>query len=289
MPTKDLYLQKEKFIKTIRHFFDTNGFHEIISSVLNTTIPAETNIHPFTTVWKTIDGQQQMYLSASPERSLKLALAQGIGNCYSIGHSFRNLEQEGPRHTPEFLMLEWYRENANYKEIMIDVQHLVQTLTGKKLSWDTISFQELFPRHVGVSLQSIIDDGAMFSLAKAHGYSTEQASWHDLFDQIFLNEIEPKLPNTPVFLVDFPARISQLCKPQKEIPYLAERFEVYIHGIEIGNGNSENTDSASIRQYFQENAHIPVDEEFLSALRSMHGKNYAGIGIGIERLQQVIT
>ena len=287
-------VRQAEFIKTIRRFFDAQGFHEIIAPVLNHAIPIEEHITPFTTVWKTIDGERHMYLPASPERALKLALANGVGNCYSIGHSFRNLEQVGPHHSPEFLMLEWYRADATAHDIMRDSQKLIRFLchpersaAESKDSFPRLSLLDLFLRHTGFDLRT----GDLLTHMRQKGYQTAGATWHELFDQLFLNEIEPHLPKEPFFLVDFPKRISPLCKAKEHDPLIADRFELYFNGIEIGNGNTEETDSNLVRAEFERlsrEKHMPIDEEFLSALDSLHGKSYAGIGIGVERLNLVL-
>src|SRR5258708_18450712 len=199
-------LMREQIIKKIRTFFDEQHFHEIITPVLNRTIPTEENNFPFTTQWQTIDGTEQYFLPTSPEKNLKEVLALGVGNCYSIGHSFRNLEMSGPRHTPEFLMLEWYRENATYRDIMIDVISLISTIIKQEVTWQTLSLVDLFHEYCNLEMEDIVKGDQLSKRAKQKGYNTEHASWSELFDQIFLNEIYPKLPKTPFFLIDFPSR-----------------------------------------------------------------------------------
>ncbi len=297
---------REQVIKAVRDFFFNQGFHEVIVPVLNDAIPLEPNIHPFKT--------ERFYLSTSPEKHLKKMLALGIGNCFSIGHSFRNLEASGPLHSPEFLMLEWYRKNADYQTIMDDVQDLLVSIYryintysfGKELSskkWLQISLVDLFKKYCGLDLKEIIlHNQALLNYAKKKGYQTKNASWEELYDQIFVNEIEPLLPLSPLFLIDFPARISPLCKPKKNEPYLAERFELYIDRIELANGNTENTDYRSILKLFKTEqssrssltSHIspisltspipPIDLDFLNSLKKMQNASYAGVGLGIDRL-----
>ena len=116
-----------------------------------------------------------------------------------------------------------------------------------------------------------------FIIQKTGGWDESR----EVFDQIFVNKIERKFPKEPFFLVDFPYSLfSPLCKAQKEKPYLAERFELYINGMEIGNGNTENTDADSVRKALKK----PIDEMFMSALKTMRKKTYAGMGLGIDRL-----
>lgn len=203
-------------------------------------------------------------------------LAHEIGNCFAISKSFRNLERTGSLHIPEFLMLEWYRENAVYTDIMSDVEKLFVRF-GFKKNWPVLSLKKLFQKYLKLDLEKTLTNNKLFLKD---------------YDQLFVNEIESKLPKTPLFLVDFPSQISPLCKPQKGNIFFAERFELYISGIEIGNGNTENTDTKSLRKIFateQKRTNLPIDEEFLNSLKKMSKKSYAGVGIGIDRLVMVLN
>jgi elongation factor P--(R)-beta-lysine ligase len=289
---------REKIIKTCRAFFDEQGFHEVITPTLNNSLPLEPNLYSFTTQWNTIHGSKDLYLSTSPESGLKKMMAEGIGNCYAISKSFRNLEQSGNQHNPEFLMLEWYRENATYHDIMKDTQDLMIHIGFPPTEWQTFSLPQLFKEYAEIPSHILFDDQQFYATAEKKGYNTTNASWGELFDQIFLNEIEPKLPSTPFFLTDFPARTSPLCTSQKENPQLAERFEVYMSGIEVGNGNTENTNAQKILSHFQEEEQKrkakglpthPIDMEFVNTLQKLNGKSIAGIGMGIDRIAMILS
>jgi lysyl-tRNA synthetase class 2 len=297
-------------IKAIRLFFEERGFHEIMIPVLQTALPLEPNIFAFSTQWQTSPDNQALYLSTSPESALKKVMAAGLGNCYAIGHASRNLEGVGSRHRPDFLMLEWYRPGANYRDIMAETQELVKFVhkTVNKLAkpqlklntdWPVLSLETLFKMHANLEMEHILDDGPMIKAAQTKGYATENATWSQLFDQIFLNEIEPHLTEEPCFIIDFPARLSPLCQVRSDKPYLAERFEVFIKGMEIGNGNTENLDSALVAKHFQQEADYrqarglpthPIDTEFITALKQLQRQqtSLAGIGLGISRLAMVL-
>lgn len=306
------YIIRENIIRATRQFFYDMDFHEVIPQILNTALPLEANLYPFETTWKTRTGDRKLYLPLSPERSIKRMLSHGMGNCFALAKSFRNLEQEGSQHLPEFLMLEWYRKQANYYDIMTDVEQLIRYIQdylknslgtesiqyhGKKIrhaaQWKTYSLIELFKTHCNIDLPSAIeDDELIFATARKRGYIVEGATWSELYDQIFVNEIESKLPSEPVFLVDFPSRISPLCAQKKDDSRFAERFEFYIAGVEIGNGNTENTDMEYVRKTFEterQKTSLPIDEEFLTALHKMNGTTYAGIGMGIDRLTMLFS
>jgi len=309
MKTLKQILFQEKIIKNIRSFFNDQNFHEITIPVLNSAIPIEPNIHSFSTTWNTIKSHKQFFLPTSPEREIKIRLGQGIGNCFAIGQSFRNLENSGLWHTPEFLMLEWYRQDATNEIIIDDVKQLINHLTlqlfkrlyKKDNNWPVLSLEKLFEKYAKIDYKKMIEeDDYFFQVAKNKGYNIQNSSWNELFDQILVNEIEPKLPMEPTFIFDFPSRLSPLCLPNKNKPYLADRFEFYINGVEIANGNTENTNSKTIELLFKQEkvkreklglVTSPVDNAFIKALEKMHqsGKIFAGIGLGLERLIKILS
>lgn len=286
---------KNKIIKSIQEFFNNQNFEEVTVPILSKTVPIEPNIYPFKI--------NNYYLATSPERELKILLAKGIGDCFTISPAFRDLEQTGPIHKSEFLMLEWYRENSNYKDIMKDLEKLViyikKNLNNESLklpsNFQVLSLANLFKKHLNIDFREIIlNEIKLFEIAKQTNYQTKNATWQQLFDQILVNEIEPYLPREPFFLTDYPAKVSPLCQSKKDKPYLAERFEFYINRIEIANGNTENTNSQSIRKVFEKEnktRHQPMDEEFLKALDVMNKskKTFAGAGLGIDRLTMIFN
>lgn len=290
------YKVREEIIKTIREFFYSQNFHEVIPPLLNTALPLEPNLRPFVTTHEYGNTEETFYLPMSPERGIKKMLAQDVGNCFAIAKSFRNYEQTGSLHLLEFIMLEWYRKSAVYTDIMNDTEKLLRTLNEKmenkieiqKGPFPRISLNDLFEKITGKKLDELInDENLLRDIAQKKGYKIDASRWEELYDQLFVNEIESTFPSGAFFLVDFPAQISPLCKKQKENSAFAERFELYIHGKEIGNGNTENTDTTSIRTLFEKQHKLtgmPIDEDFLASLEAMKNDSYAGVGIGIDRL-----
>ena len=295
------YIVREDIIKAVRTFFYKQQFHEVITPLLNKALPLEPNLRPFSTTHEYNGVRETFFLPHSPERGIKKMLALGLGNCFAIGKSFRNYERVGSLHLHEFIMLEWYRKDAVYTDIMNDMERLMveinETIKNESIHFEKpfprISLNTLFKERVGESLDDLIKDEELFrTVATKKGYKTEMASWEELYDQLFVNEVEPAFSSEPFFLIDFPARVSPLCKKQKENSHFAERFELYIHKIEIANGNTENTDVAAIRLFFekeQAKTGMPIDEEFLSTLEAMQNNLYAGVGMGIDRLTMIYT
>ncbi len=308
---------REKVIKLCRQFFDAQSFHEVISPVLNAAIPLEQTLFPFSTQWANLKERQELFLSISPEASMKKMLAAGIGNAYSIGKCFRNLEAAGQIHNPEFLMLEWYRMNQPMDKIMDDVKGLIQFIYDELYKgasqekniirvqnmrldiskWQVISMKTAFKQYLNVELQDIMKFENISDLAISKGYTTENATWEQLFDQLFLNEIEPHLPLDPFFLIDFPHQLSPLCARKNGEPYLAQRFEVFMNGIEIGNGNAENTNASEVLESFKNVAELrkdldtasPIDTDFIEALKALEGEQISGIGLGVDRLAMIFA
>lgn len=339
---RPIYL-REKLIHAIRNFFISHQFHELMTPVLNRALPLEPNVYAFQTDWHNFDKMTPLYLSTSPESGLKKMLAAGVGNCFALAPSFRNCEPADIEHNPEFLMLEWYREGADYTQIMDDVQQLllfcVEQLNaefeldtvvktnrgdclleyqGKQLnlteSWPRISLETEFRRRLGVEMNQIQTLDKINQLAEKFSYQTADANWEQLFNQLFINRIEPHLPLGPCFVTDFPSQISPLCRVQPDKPYLAQRFEFYLARVEIGNGNTESTNVDQIQSYFsaekksrqtqnqtklssseiqhQTKPPLPsTDHDFLQALETLNrtGLTYAGIGIGVDRLAMILA
>lgn len=293
------YLIREQIIKSIRNFFYAQDFHEVIPPLLNTTLPLEPNLQPFSTVHNSTN--ETYYLSMSPERGIKKMLACGIGNCFAISKSFRNYERIGSLHNNEFIMLEWYREDSSYLKIMDELELLIRSINGEMKkgitisdsSFPRVSLNKLFKEKCGISLEELLsDEKRIYTIAESRGYKIDGATWEELYDQLFVNEIEASFTKEPFFLIDFPARISPLCTRKQDSYYFAERFELYINRMEIANGNTENTNTKEIRSAFeneQKKTGLPMDNEFLTSLDHMKDRLYAGVGLGIDRLTMLYT
>lgn len=305
MTEKGGIIYRGNLISSTRQFFSQHNFQEIVPPILNNAVPNESHLTPFTTTWNNNSEKTILYLPTSPERSLKIAMAQGIGNCFAIGHCFRNLEGSGSLHSPEFLMLEWYRENARYPDIIRDMQqyivHLADNLKIDKErkselqnGWESISIRQVFEELFDTGYEDlIIHEDKLIELARTRlGYNTNNATWRQIFDQVVVNEVESKLTKNPTFIVDFPSKISPLCQTSDIAPFVADRFELYVGGVEIANGNNENLDIETIKISFNKESKSsgnPLDMDFINALQKMResGKQYAGVGLGLERLMMV--
>lgn len=280
------YLVREKVIDTIRGFFKEQGFHEVFTPILVPVPSIEPNLEVFQSELRTASGKKRKaYLIMSPEFSIKKLLSAGIGNCFEITRCFRNEEEVSRLHNPEFTMLEWYRVGADYKKIMEDFENLFLKIIGKEkleyqgetynisLPWPRISFEEAFKKYANRDIEDVKDED---------------------FYKIFFNEIEQKLKELkkPVILYDYPVSQAALARKSAKDPRFAERFEVFVAGVELGNCFSELTDYKEQRRRFirdqalrkaQGKAKYPIDKDFLEALKTGLPAS-AGIAVGVDRL-----
>ncbi len=306
--------------KRIREFFDSRSFLEVETPIMSPCVDTEPNLDPFETFLIDKNDHVQdpsqrkklpMYLNPSPELHMKRLLAQNsgeLGDIYTLTKVFRNGEFGGGRHNPEFTMLEWYRHNADYTDIMQDCEDLVLYLNASlhisyqgriiDLSppWPRISINELFIQNCGIDLLQNRDIETFRKTAAKYNL-TGCKTWDDIFYKIFLNDIEPNLGfPKPVIVYDYPATQRALAKKKPTNEFWVERFELYIAGHELCNAFSELTNAAEQRKRFEEDLQtrkkmgktlFPIDAEFLTSLKSIKNK-VAGNALGVDRLMMVL-
>ena len=317
----DRYFIREKVLTAIRRFFFDRGFHEVETPYLTPSLPPESYIDIFETILYSRNRKpMKVYLPTSPEPFIKKLLVAGIGNCFSMPKSFRNTEDKSKTHNPEFTILEWYRVDADYTDIMRDCEELLMfintyltrskaevkgTTPTTKLSyqgkvvdlsgpWDRITVIEAYKRYAHIDLVKALDRNALAPIAKKKGYHvTNNDTWEELFDQIFLNEIEPNLGRgKPTIIYDYPTTLAALARKKESDPSFAERFEFYIEGLELGDAYSELTDWKEQLARFKEEDMLkkrlgkiqhPIDMDFIEALR-VGLPRASGIAVGVDRL-----
>jgi lysyl-tRNA synthetase class 2 len=264
----------------------------------------------------------RFWLQTSPEFAMKKLLAAGFQKIFQLARCFRNQESFGGRHNPEFTLLEWYRSPGQVAEIMNDTEQLFQYLAGRLdrekiiyngqeicLSgvWDRVSMKEIWHQYVGVNLDDYLTAEKMAELVRARGFSAgSDEPYEDLFYQIFLNAIEPKLGLAkPVFIYDYPAQMCSLSRLCGHDNRYAERFELYVGGLELANGFGELTDAAEQSKRLEEDKNKrqklgkeiwPVDPDFIKALETWkieHGSSMgikqSGIALGVDRMILLFT
>ncbi len=274
-------------MRLVRTFFHQQGFLEVDTPVRQPVLLPESNIRPI--------NSDSWFLQTSPEQCMKRILARGRANIFQICPCFR-ADEKGARHLEEFTMLEWYRIDGDYVDLMADCQallrYLKESLTGQaefrdtvagscigtmplEAEWERITVAEAFARWGSMPLAQVLDS--------------------DRFDEQIV-EIEPHLGlSRPTFLYDYPAVCASLARLKKDDLGLAERFEFYVSGMELANGFSELTDAAEQRQRFEEEldrieqrdgTRPPIPEKFLEDLACLD--RAAGIAFGLDRLLMLL-
>lgn len=284
------------FYQHIRDFFAKRNVLAVETPTLSQHTVTDPYIDSFQTVYHNNQHQQAYFLQTSPEYHMKRLLAAGSGSIYQICKSFRNEGEYGQAHNPEFSMLEWYRLDFDHHMLMQEVSALLQTLINC-LPAEKISYQDLFLKYFDInphtcSLESLQNAANQCDL----DIQTSDLNKDDWLQLLLSHHIEPQLGFTaPVFIYDYPETQAALAKIRHGDINVAERFEVYINGIEIGNGFHELTDAhaqarrfaADQKQRQSAKRFVPdIDQRFLQALQKGLPA-CAGIAMGLDRLLMI--
>ena len=271
--------------RLIRAFFYDQGFLEVDTPLRQPVFIPESTIVPLAA-----DGQ---YLQTSPELCMKRLLANGCAKIFQICPCFRKGET-GRLHMEEFTMLEWYRSGADYLDLMSDCEELLRFIAqGIESNYLSESDKHQYKR---LSKTDIASDWQKIRVADAFErfspVSLADALEKDQFDELLVEYIEPRLGfGVPTFLYDYPVELASLAKRSAVDPQVAERFELYINGLELANGFSELTDNEEQRARFITEiaileAHgrrgVKMPERFLDDLQNLD--TAAGIALGVDRL-----
>jgi elongation factor P--(R)-beta-lysine ligase len=273
---------RARMFQSIRTFFVDQGYLEVETPQLISAPAPEMHIEAI--------GADGRYLHPSPELCMKRLLAGGLSKIFQITKCFRKGER-GDLHLPEFSLLEWYRAGIDYRSLMDECEALIQFLANRfnrgeilscrgkdidlRLPWERLSVRTAFDRYAHLSANQALEEGC--------------------FDQVLVEEIERHLGMTrPTFLYDYPAPLAALARLKPENPTVAERFEVYIAGLELANGFSELNDPVEQRARFEAEQQrrtaagkevYPLPKRFLQCLEDM--PEAAGIALGLDRLVMI--
>lgn len=302
-------------IKTaLREHFLAEGFIETECGVLQTSPGNEAHLHAFETEIVDPSGSRRpLYLHTSPEFAAKKLLAAGETQIFEFARTFRNRER-GALHHPEFTLLEWYRTGAPYQALFEDCAHILRAAAGATgatefkfrgrtadpfVEPDRITLAEAFARYAGIDLLAALDDREGFAEAarRKNIRIADDDVWADIFSRVLVEKIEPNLGlGRATLLCEYPISEAALAKPTTHDPRVAERFELYVCGVEIANGFGELTDPDVQRARFasemteKERVYgeaYPVDEDFLAALA--HMPPASGCALGFDRLVMLAT
>ena len=312
---REFLAARERILAATRAFFAARDFAEVETPALQVSPGMEPHLMAFETQLDAPgEGRRTRYLHTSPEFAMKKLLVAGVPRLFQLARVFRNGER-GATHHPEFTMLEWYRTAASYLDLMDDCEVLLRDAlragggpafawqgrtADPTAAWQRLTVAQAFERWCGIDLLATAPDPERPSLerladaARPLGIAPHAGDdWEDLFFRIFLERIEPELgAGAPTILMDYPISMAALARAKPGDPRLAERFEVYVCGLELANAFGELTDAAAQRRRFlQDQARkqarygfsYPIDEDFLAALA--HGMPpAAGIALGFDRL-----
>ena len=300
----DITLKRVKIVRTIRSYLDGKGFCEVETPTLH-AIAGGAAARPFKTHHNALD--IPLFLRIALELHLKRLLVGGMEKVYEIGRVFRN-EGISQKHNPEFTMMELYHAYANYETMMEVTEGMVLACIDAiggghvrpygKLTvdfsppWQRTKYADLFKEHVGVEMQ---DEAGVLAAAQKNHLEVKGKHHDVLVHELFEHRVEHKLVG-PVFVHDYPAALCPLTKRKAGDPKIAERFELYIHGMELANAYTELNDPIMQEQTFsqqlaglpEEDSMAKMDHDFIRAQR--HGMPPAGgLGIGIDRLVMLLT
>ena len=291
---KDKLLFTAKVKRGIREFLESHNYVEADVPVLAPALIPESYLEPFATSLVDAAGtKKQAFLTASPEAFLKRLLCMGLqNNVFYLGKAFRNGEPLGKLHNHEFTLLEWYQLGGDYETLMKETEEMIRfvntQITNNKIqttyqlpvtSFTRITIQEAFKKY-----------------ANTDAFTLD----HDTFNKQYVQYVEPHLGfDTPTFLINFPTWSSPLAKAQitNDKLQFAERFELYINGIELVNGWTELTDWEKQQENLQaemetrNNYHMtPIvpDKGFIEALE-IGMPACAGAAMGVDRLTMVLA
>jgi len=319
---REIFLRRARMIRELRRFFDERGYVEVETPMMH-TIPGGATARPFVTHHNTFD--MDLYLRIAPELYLKRLVVGGLDRVYEINRNFRN-EGIDAIHQPEFTMLEFYQAYSDYRELMDLSEELLRGLAEKVCGGTKIKYGEReidFGKYERLSMREAITrfwpaaagaapkaaelaaPGGVRAIAERYNAAARSGGWDAIADadklgegeltgELFAAVAERHLVQ-PTFIYDFPSEISPLAKRREDDASLAERFELFVAGMEIANGFSELNDPAEQERRFRaqvekggHDAPKEVDEDYIRAL--CHGlPPTAGEGIGIDRLAMLLT
>lgn len=301
--------QRAAALSTVRDFFKASGYLEVETRAMRPTTATDPYIESFKTIW--CDSAEPMFLQTSPEYAHKILLSHYRHPIFEIARVFRN-EPHGLLHRREFTLIEWYEPETDYRDMMRQTEALVKSVTqalgatywrssaredSTAIPTDTpferLTVAQAFEKYAGFSPVGLSKPELIAEARRAGSRVSEDWSWNDIMNCVLVDRVEPYLGmKAPTFLTDYPASMASLAivrdEPQGSV---AERFELYICGIELCNGYSELNDPNELRRRFEEdNAErlnlgldpLPHDEDLLKALPALG--RLGGNALGFERL-----
>ncbi len=304
----DILSQKERSImnKTIREFFDSKDYLEVFTPTLSPDLIPEPTIQNFETKFiNEFAGNLDLYLIPSPEVYMKRLLANGFPSIYQISSCFRNSEQLGEIHNPEFSMLEYYTLGYDENDSIALTEDLLKAIKRPTTPnyalppFIKMSVNDAIKKYAGLNLDNLQEYESLKQAAEKLGlYVPPNEEWDDTFNRIFINFVEPSLPTEkPVVLTDYPYQIDCLAEKYQDKPY-RHRWEMYINGTEVANCYKEETSKEVTKTYYEKEyeklclqrkeSGLPIPK-IDPAFYELNIPSSSGVAIGLDRLLMCIT
>ena len=309
---------RRRILAALRGHLEAQDFVEVETAILQRSPGNEAHLHAFATQLVAPDRTRMaLHLHTSPEFACKKLIAAGERRIFEFARVFRNRER-GALHHPEFTMLEWYRVAEPYEALMADCAAFLAaaaraagatqfTFRGRSAdpfaAPERLTVAEAFARHAGIDLPATLRDGepdraALAAQAQAAGIRfADDDGWSDIFSRVLVERIEPHLGNgRATVLMEYPRAEAALAREKPGQPGVAERFELFVCGVELANGFGELTDPVDQRRRLEAEMtrkqrlygeRYPIDEEFLAALALMPPA--CGCALGFDRLVMLAT
>lgn len=299
---------RQSFYASLRASLGRLGYQEVETPCLVPAPGMELHITAFETRFlpeTEVGPAQSLYLHTSPEYAMKRLLAEGSGPLFQLCKVFRNGEVSRT-HNPEFTMLEFYRPESDMAQVMADLETALAAADGAleasgffaRTPYERLTVREAVRRAVDVDLALHADARSLRAAARSVGVvAPETDSFEDVFFRLFLERVEPGLGRErPTYLTEYPAAMASLARLKPTDTSVAERFELYAHGLELANGFTELTDAVEQRRrLLQEQAQrrtarrpvYPLDEAFLDAVARLPPSG--GVAVGLDRVLMLLT
>lgn len=315
---RPLLLARNRIKTAFRAYFEAADFTEVECGLIQISPGNETHLHALVVTLHGPDGgAQERYLHTSPEFAMKKLIAGGEKRIFDFSRVFRDREK-GALHAPEFTMLEWYRTGEPYEALMTDCAHLLalaartsgvtdfrfrDRICDPFLEAERLTVADAFTRYAGIDLPMTLPSGRpdrdrLEQALRQQGIRTAaDDTWADLFSRVMVEKIDPNLGiGRPTILYEYPITESALARPKPNNPLVAERFELFVCGVELANAFCELTDAVEQKRRFDEDMALkeklygvryPIDDDLLRALTSMPPTS--GIALGFDRLVMLAT
>lgn len=293
--------QRSALYRNIRAFFTEKGYLEVDTPTLSPDLIPEPTIDDFeTTFINEFCGSRNLYMIPSPEIFMKKLIAQGWGSVFQISKCFRNCEQLGQIHNPEFSMLEYYTKGFDEEDSIELTKELLRKTAIQEVNpsilaeWEEMTVREAVIKYCNIDLDELQRPSDLRTAAEKLGlHIPGPESWDDTFNRIFCTFVETSIPkDRPVLFKDYPKQINCLAKEKGNY---RRRWELYLGGIEVANCYYEEDNPVKVRDYYKD------EYQHLIALRAENGKpipdcddNYfenfrtfpkcSGVAVGLDRL-----